>query len=273
MGPAVPDAGLMGRTATDALQQDWDARTREALPIVHHVVAEVARRVPRHVERDDLMSAAMLGLVQAARAFDPDRGIPFSSFARTRIKGAVLDELRSRDWLTRRSRARARIVQGMTADDLPARAGLAAGERQQVHAELERARSLEHAVPLGQEAGEVASADPGPEARFLDQELVAQLHHAIDALPARLRVVVVEYFFEGHDMQAIAAALGVTRSRVSQLCAEAVALLRAGINGQAELEPATVIKLPTGRVGRRTASFPAALAGATARPRSLVATA
>ena len=263
----------MSRTATDTLHQDWDARTRQALPLVHHIVAEVARRVPRHVERDDLLSAAMLGLVQAARAFDPDRGIPFTSFARTRIKGAVLDELRSRDWLTRRSRARARIVQGMTADDLSARAGLAAGERQRVLADLERARSLEHAMPLGQEAGEVASADPGPEAQVLDHELIAQLHHAIGALPARLRVVVAEYYFEGRDMQAIAAELGVTRSRVSQLCAEALALLRAGINGQPQPEPGTVIELPTSRVGRRTASCHAPLARATDRPQSLVATA
>src|SRR5207244_1409563 len=84
---------------------------REHLPLVQYVVSEVAHRVPSHVSRSDLVSAGMLGLAQAARSYDPERGIAFDRFASTRIRGALLDELRGRDWASRSVRARARGLQ------------------------------------------------------------------------------------------------------------------------------------------------------------------
>src|SRR5882757_3279900 len=88
-----------------------DQLVREHLPLVQYVVSEVAHRVPNHVSRNDLVSAGMLGLAQAARSFDPERGIAFDRFASTRIRGALLDELRGRDWASRSVRARARGLQ------------------------------------------------------------------------------------------------------------------------------------------------------------------
>src|SRR5919197_5035164 len=88
-----------------------DRLVREHLPLVQYVVSEVAHRVPSHVSRSDLVSAGMLGLAQAARSFDPERGIAFDRFASTRIRGALLDELRGRDWASRSVRARARGLQ------------------------------------------------------------------------------------------------------------------------------------------------------------------
>ena len=88
-----------------------DQLVREHLPLVQYVVSEVAHRVPSHVSRSDLVSAGMLGLAQAARSFDPERGIAFDRFASTRIRGALLDELRGRDWASRSVRARARGLQ------------------------------------------------------------------------------------------------------------------------------------------------------------------
>ena len=84
-----------------------DNLVRQHLPLVQYVVSEVAHRVPSHVSRSDLVSAGMLGLAQAARSFDPERGIAFDRFASTRIRGALLDELRGRDWASRSVRARA----------------------------------------------------------------------------------------------------------------------------------------------------------------------
>jgi RNA polymerase sigma factor for flagellar operon FliA len=99
-----------------------DQLVRDNLPLVGYVVAEVAHRIPSHVSRSDLVSAGMLGLAQAARSFDPERGIAFDRFASTRIRGALLDELRGRDWASRSVRARARGMAQAT-EDLTGRLG------------------------------------------------------------------------------------------------------------------------------------------------------
>src|SRR3954463_11031948 len=96
----------------------------EHLPLVHYAVSDMASKVPRHVSRDDLVSAGMAGLAQAARSFDPARGIGFDRYASTRIRGALLDELRDRDWASRSVRSKARKVASAT-DDLTAKLGRA----------------------------------------------------------------------------------------------------------------------------------------------------
>lgn len=103
---------------------------REHLSLVQHAVAEVVTRVPRHVSRDDLESAALFGLAQAARTFDPTRGIAFEHHAANRVRGALLDELRGADWASRSVRARGRQLQ-QTTDELTVRLRLpgAAGRR------------------------------------------------------------------------------------------------------------------------------------------------
>ena len=86
----------------DAARKEYeDNLVRQHLPLVGYVVSEIAHRVPGHVSRNDLVSAGMLGLAQAARSFDESRGIAFDRFASTRIRGALLDELRGRDWASR----------------------------------------------------------------------------------------------------------------------------------------------------------------------------
>src|SRR5881394_206472 len=97
---------------------------REHLPLVHYAVADMANKVPRHVSRDDLVSAGMAGLAQAARSFDPERGITFERYASTRIRGALLDELRDRDWASRSVRAKARKVSSAN-EELTSRLGRA----------------------------------------------------------------------------------------------------------------------------------------------------
>src|SRR5215207_4122746 len=99
-----------------------DKLVREHLPLVHYAVSEMAAKIPRHVSRDDLVSAGMAGLAQAARSFDPARGINFDRYASTRIRGALLDELRGRDWASRSVRARARGLQAAN-EELVSRLG------------------------------------------------------------------------------------------------------------------------------------------------------
>src|SRR5687767_13819683 len=84
--------------------------TERYVPLVHHLAAAVQGRLPRHVALDDLVSAGLLALTEAARSFDPARGVPFEKYAATRIRGALLDELRTMDWAARSVRARARAV-------------------------------------------------------------------------------------------------------------------------------------------------------------------
>ena len=96
----------MDRQGTTARRGAFeDGLVRDNLPLVHYAVAELAQRIPSHVSRNDLVSAGMLGLAQAARGYDPERGVTFERFASVRIRGALLDELRGRDWASRSVRA------------------------------------------------------------------------------------------------------------------------------------------------------------------------
>jgi RNA polymerase sigma factor FliA len=101
-----------------------DQLVRTHLQLANQAVNELARRLPSHVNRDDLSSAAMLGLAQAARSWDPDRGASFERHAATRIRGALLDELRDSDWASRSVRSRARRLQ-QAGEELTGRLGRA----------------------------------------------------------------------------------------------------------------------------------------------------
>jgi RNA polymerase sigma factor for flagellar operon FliA len=226
------------------------------------------------VSRSDLVSAGMLGLAQAARSFDPERGIAFDRFASTRIRGALLDELRGRDWASRSVRARARGLQA-TQEDLTNKLGRAPSPEEvakslavpleQVHKlvdDVHRATVLNYdsLVIEGDAESFLATDDAGPEDAMLDRERKSYLTDAVHALPERLRHVVIGYFFEERSMQEIADELGVSESRVSQLRAEALLLLKDGINSQLEPEAIEPEARPNGRVARRKAAYYAAVA-------------
>ena len=260
---------------------DAEQLVRDHLPLVHHVVADVIARVPRHVPRDELVSAALLGLVQAAKAYDPDRGVTFDRYARRRMQGALLDDLRSRDWASRGVRAQARRMR-MTADELTvalgrtpstaeaaARMGMTTEDVSRLAEDVHRATVLNYDSVFrdsdDSDALVAAEADPG--SVILERERRAYLIDAVAALPDRLRTVVVGCFFEERPMADIAAELGVTESRVSQMKSEALALMREGM--QSQLEPEGSQDVPEkGRVARRKAAYFAAVAaGSTFRDR------
>jgi RNA polymerase sigma factor for flagellar operon FliA len=251
-----------------------DQLVRDHLPLVHHAVAEIASRVPRHVNRDDLLSAAMLGLAQAARSFDPGRGISFDRHASNRIRGALLDELRDSDWASRSVRAKARQMQHAT-DELTVRLGRAPTPSE-VGAELgmdiatvrklvddvHRATVLNYdsIVTDGDAEDLLPTDDDTPDQVLLDRERHAYLLDAVLALPERLRRVVTAYFFEERPMQEIAAELGVTESRISQLRSEALLLLKDGLTANLEPEALAAEPRPGGRVARRKTGYYAAIA-------------
>jgi RNA polymerase sigma factor for flagellar operon FliA len=251
-----------------------DRLVREHLPLVRRAVAELAGRMPRHAPRDDLMSAGMVGLAQAARNFDEARGVPFHRYAATRIKGALLDELRSHDWASRPVRAKARHMD-VTNEKLTAKLGRAPSpeelaaemgvERSHVEGlaqDLHRATVLNYDAMLqsGESDAVLLVGEDDPEGELLDRERNAYLVDAVKALPERLQTVVIGYFFEDRSMQEIGADLGVSESRVSQLRAEALDLLRDGINAQLDPSLVEAPARPAGRVARRKAAYFEAIA-------------
>lgn len=257
---------------------DREALVRDAMPIVGYCVTSVAARVPRHVRHDDLVSAGMLGLAQAAKSWDPNHGVSFEHFARRRIEGALLDDLRSRDWASRSARQDTRRLHAVT-EELTGRLGRSpetaevAKELGVTNADVERIRDdVRRSTVLHLDAFEPGTGgsdsladEPStdPVNQLLGQEMRGYLRDAVHTLPERLRKVVVEYFFEDRPMKEIADDLGVTISRVSQLRAEAIKLLRDGINAQFDNdgEPAKSAR-NLSRTQKRKADYYAAISSA-----------
>ncbi|MBG0569062.1 sigma-70 family RNA polymerase sigma factor [Actinoplanes aureus] len=247
---------------------------RANMPLVGHLVREILARVPAHVNRDDLLSAGYAALVAAARGFDPERGVPFPRFAAARVRGALLDELRGLDWASRSVRQRARRTDSAreeliaelgripTVQEVAERLGCTVEDIEHSQDDVHRATVFSLQGFATATADDIVTEPgAGPEEMLLRRERFGYLRHAVEALPDRLRVVVQGYFFDERPMAQIAAELGVSESRVSQLRAEALVLLRDGLN--THLDPALAAQNPPkeGCVARRRAAYYDRIAG------------
>jgi len=213
------------------------ALVEQGLDVVPVVVASLAARFPRHVDRAELLRAGILGVVEAAWRFDPTRGVPFERFAARRVRGAVLDAVRADDWMPRSVRAAARRIE-LVDTALTARFG-----RRPTAAEIGRELDLSadrvDRVRAAAAAGVIDRIDlfddvPGtidgqsvePTAALEREELLVYLRDALGSLSDRHRRVILGQFVEGRTSLDLADELGVSRSRVSQLRSEALAELR-----------------------------------------------
>ncbi len=250
------------------------------MDLVQHVVFQVAVHFPRHVDRDELARAGALGLVEAARRYDADRGVPFNRFAAQRIRGAIIDAVRSADWAPRSVRTLARRLEqteqrlaaqlgrvpsiGETADAL----GMTRTDLEGLRDRIFRSVVLAFEHLVGDTDDEeltlvdiMADPDEREPAEELEQrELHAYLRDAIALLPERHRVIVLGYFIEERTSAELAAFLGVTESRVSQMRTEALAMLRMGIEGQYVATEDR--EQPEGLVARRRARYVDAIGAA-----------
>ncbi|TSE26880.1 RNA polymerase sigma factor FliA [Tepidimonas sediminis] len=228
---------------------DRDAQLRQYAPLVHRIAHLMIARLPPSVELDDLIQVGMIGLTEALARYEPSMGVQFETFASQRIRGAMLDELRDADWMSRGSRKLQKDIEGAIHRleqrlQRPPRESEIAEELgmtlAQYHETLARMRGtqLVYLEDLG--SGKGGEEDEGfldrylpedgdadPERILADQRMRAALVEAIGKLPEREQYVMSMYYEHDMNLKEIAAVLGVTESRVSQLHSQAVARLRA----------------------------------------------
>ena len=246
----------------------------ENVALVGFAVSEIGMRLPAHVDREDLRSAGLVGLVQAAQSYDAERGVPFRHYASTRIRGAMMDELRSHDWASRSVRQAGRhreaAVDRLTASlgrtpsaqEIAEVMGVSINDLHTVESALHRSTVLSFDAAPTTEFFEAAIPEKhdSPEDGVVRSEEFTYLTAAVAALPERLRAVVKGYFLEGRPMADIAEELGITESRVSQIRAEALVLLRDGLNTHLSPDLVPTSDRPGGVVERRRAAYFAAIA-------------
>jgi RNA polymerase sigma factor for flagellar operon FliA len=255
------------------MEQRRRALIEQHLALVEQVVLRVSRSFPRFVDRSELVSAGMLGLVEAAGRYDFDRNIPFAGYAVQRIRGAVLDVARSVDWTPRAVRNLARQAEE-TSQQLASKLGgrpddetLAAALdiepadlrrlRERVNHGVLRALDDRHTLDRADDTeGLVDRSQPEPEELLESAELRGYLRSALSTLPERHRIIVVGLYLEDRSFEELAELLAVTPSRISQLRADAVEMLREGI--EAQFRTAGKDR-PKGRVQLRQARYAAAI--------------
>ncbi len=219
----------------------------EHLPQIKYIAHRISTKLPSHVELNDLVSAGVLGLMDAVEKFDPSRGVKFKTYAELRVKGAILDSLRNLDWAPRSLRKRSKDLE-KTYKDLEQRLGRPAADKEvadQMGIPLEEFFELidqikglhlgsfhemasqendRNAEPLIKYIPDSPQMDPFY--LFHKSEIRTLLSGAIEALPKKERLVVSLYYYDELTMKEIGRVLGVNESRVSQLHTKAMLRLR-----------------------------------------------
>jgi RNA polymerase sigma factor for flagellar operon FliA len=221
----------------------------EHLPTVRYLARRIHERLPQHVELEDLVSAGVVGLIDAFSKFDSTKKVQFKSYAQFRIRGAILDSLRTLDWSPRELRRKGRAVEEAirsvtqklgrvpSEQEIAREMDLGLAEYQQLLGEL---KGLEigslHMERTEDSGDEELSYVPGapeddPLFRCLQGEMKQRLTDAIEELPEKERMVLTLYYYEELTMKEIGLTLGVVESRVSQIHSSAVVRLRAALAG------------------------------------------
>lgn len=214
-------------------------------PLVKFVAGRVGAGLPSSVDSGDLVSAGIFGLIDAVERFDPERGVKFETFAVPRIRGAVLDGLRSLDWVPRSVRSRAREVEAAFSE-LEGKLGRApADDELAAHLKIspeELAKwltsiasttvgPLDRALAAGAEPRALSGDVPdSPAGQVEDQEVRRLVRAEVRKLPERERTVMTLYYDEGLTLAEIGSVLGVTESRISQIHTKAVLHLRSRLS-------------------------------------------
>jgi len=221
-------------------------------PLVKYVAGRLGSGLPAHVDEGDLVSYGLLGLIGAIERYDPGRDIKFETYAMARIKGAIIDELRSLDWVPRSVRARAREIEraigelesrlgrAPTDEEIASKVGISEDELGESLTDISRSSiaALDELWSVSGEGDQVSLLDtledesgPRPETALDQTEMREALADAISRLPEREKLVVTLYYYEELTLREIGEVLGVTESRVSQLHTKAILRLKARLSG------------------------------------------
>jgi RNA polymerase sigma factor for flagellar operon FliA len=244
-----PDAAVVDLWTRYVVERDSGLRDRLILhyaPLVKYVAGRVGSGLPAHVEQADLVSYGTFGLIDAITRFEPSREIKFESYAMARIRGAIIDELRSTDWIPRSVRMKARQFE-RTVAALESRLQRSPSEEEvadEMDMDVEDVRkflgqlSLVNVIALDEllvddDGSAPRLVDTLQDSSALDPQAMAEhgearqlLARAVEQLPDREKVVVSLYYFEGLTLSEIGRVLGVTESRICQLHTKAVLHLR-----------------------------------------------
>ena len=216
-------------------------------PLVKYVAGRVAVGLPQNVEQADLVSNGIFGLIDAIEKFEPERGYKFETYAMSRIKGAILDELRSIDWVPRSVRMKARAIEqaytklesaqrrSPSDAELAAELGMTETQLQSTLSQISFVglAALDEILLVGGDRGEsltlgdtVADDSDGPMAAYEVEEMRHTLADAINRMSEREKLVLSLYYYEGLTLNEIGQVIGVTESRVCQIHTKAVIHLR-----------------------------------------------
>ncbi|SRR6266540_233454 len=254
-----PDVERLWASYKDGANRDVrDQLILHYSPLVKYVAGRVAVGLPQNVEQADLVSYGIFGLIDAIDKFDVDRGYKFETYAIARIKGAILDELRSIDWVPRSVRAKARSLEKAYAKleaelhrtpndvELAAELGITDDQLQTMLNQISFVGlvALDEMLSVGGERGDtlslgdtIADGGEGPVAAYEVEEMRQILADAINRMPEREKIVLTLYYYEGLTLAEIGEVLGVTESRVCQIHTKAILQLRSRI-AASEREPA-----------------------------------
>ncbi len=228
--PPLADRGRSMQRAADE-----DALIRENLPLVRKIAGSLHRQLPPNMEYDDLLQAGTVGLLEALRGFDPDRGVAFNTYANVRIHGAMLDEIRRSVWAPRSVFQKARRIDAVIRSlqnesghkarpkEVARRLGMSVDQFDELarEARFREFCQIDNVPESGWESGERTPPEVVEEERFTDD-----LVQAIDRLPERERKILNMYYEQDMKLHEIGDAIGLTESRVCQLHKQAVIHIR-----------------------------------------------
>ena len=266
---SVASLGYPPQDNRRALTAEQERVLLEHLPTVRYLARRIHERLPQHIDIEDLVSAGIVGLMDAFAKFDPEKKVQFRSYAQFRIRGAILDSLRTLDWspreLRRKGRAVEEAIRAVTArigrapgePEVATEMGLSLDDYQLLLGDLKGLEigtlHAERNEDSGEEELAYVPGRPEEDPLFccLRGELEGRLGTAISNLPDRERLVMTLYYYEEMTMREIGLALGVVESRVSQMHASAVVHLRAALR---DLGAGGVFRRPRSRAARSAAA-------------------
>jgi RNA polymerase sigma factor for flagellar operon FliA len=223
---------------------DPGALLKQYSPLVRRLAHQMIAKLPANVEIDDLIQVGMIGLNDALARFDPSQGVQFETFATQRIRGAMLDELRGSDWMSRGDRRHQRMIEtavhkleqklgrAPSETEIAAEMGMKLTDYQELLGKV-RGTQLVYLEDMSGDDGDedfldrhMVDADANPLGRLSDRKMREALVAAIENLPQREQYVMSMYYEHDMNLKEIAAVLGVTESRVCQLHSQSIARLR-----------------------------------------------